>query len=175
MAARILHVSMAQPAIQLESNMTNSEWQHFFVLGATNRQKGRRGFRVFLCVLFVMGWCYPANCQPGATTVSRDNPSKRITVEGWVVNRKGGAQLVGTDFKLWIGGLAMWPNGYYSSGNKGKRVRVTGVLAEDHALPVFIPEEGEPPRQGIPVSEGTDMEKASHRYLLKDAGWELVR
>ena len=99
---------------------------------------------------------------------------KQITVEGFAVNRKIGAELVGTDFSLWIEGLSSWPKGYYSGGEKGKKVKVTGILAEDHGLPVFVPKKGEPPVQGIPVPKGTDLKKASHRYLLKNAKWELL-
>ncbi len=59
-------------------------------------------------------------------------------------------------------------------GDRGKRVKVTGVLTEDHALPVFIPKQGEPIPQGIPVPEATDLYQASHRYVLKEATWELL-
>ncbi len=116
----------------------------------------------------------PAKDQAGACVISAANLGKRIAVEGWAVNRPIGAELVGDDFSIWIDGLDFWPEGYYTGGDRGKRVKVTGVLAEDHALPVFIPEKGKPIPQGIPVPEGTDLYKASHRYLLKDARWELL-
>ena len=116
----------------------------------------------------------PAQAQAGTSVISAANLGKRITVEGWAVNSKGGAEVVGDDFSAWIDGLDFWPEGYYTGGDRGKRVKVTGVLAEDHALPVFIQKKGEPIPQGIPVPEGTDLHKASHRYLLKDATWELV-
>ncbi len=116
----------------------------------------------------------PAKDQAGTSVVSAANLGKRITVKGWAVNRPGGAEVVGTDFSVWIDGLDVWPEGYYAGGDRGKRVKVTGILAEDHALPVFIQKKGEPIPQGIPVPEGTDLHKAGHRYLLKDVAWELL-
>lgn len=90
------------------------------------------------------------------------------------MNRKIGAQLIGTNFDLWIDGLSSWPEGYYTAGNKGMKVRVSGILNEDNSLPVFIPQKNEPVVQGIPAPEGTDLQKASHRYVLRDADWELL-
>jgi hypothetical protein len=114
----------------------------------------------------------PDKDRTGASIVSAAHLGQRVTVVGWAVNRPVGAELVGSDFSVWIDGLGLWPEGYYSGGDRGKRVKVTGVLAEDQGLPVFIPKKGELPRQGIPVPEGTDLHKASHRYLLEDAMWE---
>jgi hypothetical protein len=130
---------------------------------------------VFLLLLFILSGCSVANNHPSTTRVTSVHFGKRISVEGWAVNRKMGAQLVGTDFDIWIDELCCWPEEYYSGGDRGKKVRVSGILGEDHGLPVFIPKEGEPPVQGIPVPEGTDLKKASHRYLLRDATWELLR
>lgn len=110
----------------------------------------------------------------GKELVTAANLGKRITLEGQASNRKIGAELVGSDFNVWIDGITDWPKEYRASGDKGKKVRVVGILAEDHGLPVFIPKEGEESIQGMPVPEGTDLEKASHRYLLKDAKWELI-
>jgi len=128
----------------------------------------------FLVLLFFAG-CSAFSNQAGAPVVSTVNLGKEITVEGWAVDRKIGAQLIGAGFDLWIDGLSSWPEGYYTGGDKGKKVRVSGVLAEDNGLPVFIPQKGEPAVQGIPVPEGTDLEKARRRYILKDARWELLR
>ena len=129
----------------------------------------------FILVLFVLSLYSPTNSQESAPpAVSSANLGKRITVEGRAINRKGGTQLVGIDFAIWIDNLNIWPKGYYSGGDKGKQVRASGILAEDHGLPVFIFKENKPPIQGIPVPEGTDLKKASHRWILKDAVWELV-
>jgi hypothetical protein len=134
-----------------------------------------KAMRIAVClVLVALIGCPPNNSWAGESPLSKANLGKQITVEGWAVDRKIGAQLVGSDFNVWIDGLSSWPKGYYTGGDKGKKVKVTGILAEDHGLPVFIPKKGESPIQGIPVPEGTDVKKASHRYLLKNAKWELL-
>ena len=115
-----------------------------------------------------------ADADAGANAVADANLGKEITVEGWAVNRKNGAQLVGDGFELWIEDLAGWPEGYYTGGDKGRKVMAKGILAQDHGLPVFVPKENEPIVQGIPVEEGTDLEKAGLRYILKKATWAPV-
>ena len=72
-----------------------------------------------------------------AVTLSKENLGRSLTVEGRAVNAKLGAQLVGDGFTVWIQGLSTWPEGYWSMGQPGKKLRVTGILVEDHALPVF--------------------------------------
>jgi hypothetical protein len=135
-------------------------------------------------VLIMTALSFLAGCpskagKPGpedaGSVVCDENLGKEITVTGWAVNRKNGAELVGEGgLELWIHDLASWPEGYYEGGEKGRKVRVTGILAKDHGLPVFVPKEGEPVVQGIPVEEGTDLDEASLRYVLKNARWELV-
>ena len=93
---------------------------------------------------------------------------KKVTLLGEAQSRKGGAALLGKDFEIWIDGLDGWPDKM-----RGKHVVVTGTVIERHDLPVFIPSPTEPAVQGIPVPKGTDLHKASHRYLLKDATWKL--
>ncbi len=105
--------------------------------------------------------------------VSAQNLGRRITVEGWAVNRKGGAALEGDGFTVWMEGMESWPAECCAGGARGRRLRATGVLAEDHGLPVFVPQQDQPIRQGIPVPEGTDLEVASRRFLLVDACWEF--
>ncbi len=131
--------------------------------------------RAFFFGLLILAGCSIVNNQTSTTSVSAVNLGKKITIEGWAVNCKTGAQLIGTDFDLWIDGLSSWPEGYYTGGEKGKKLRVFGILTEDNGVPVFIPKRDEPIVQGIPVPEGTDLRKASHRYILKDANWELIR
>jgi hypothetical protein len=48
---------------------------------------------LFLCAMLVLGGYSPALSQPGTTSVSAANLGKRITVQGWAVNRKLGAQI----------------------------------------------------------------------------------
>jgi hypothetical protein len=98
-----------------------------------------------------------------------------ITVEGTAQNAKLGAVLSDGGSSIWIDELDSWPEGFCVGEEPGKRVRVTGTVIERSDLPVFVPKEGEPPRAGIPVAEGTDLEKASRRFLLKDAKWDLVK
>lgn len=129
---------------------------------------------IFFLILPVLASCSAIHSQTRAADVSAVNIGKRIIVEGWAVNRKIGAQLIGTNFNLWIDGLSSWPEAYYTGGDKGKKVRISGILAEDNGLPIFIPRKDEPVVQGIPAPEGTDLQKASHRYVLRDASWELL-
>ena len=85
--------------------------------------------------------CSSPTTQLGALQITEENLGKQIMVEGWAVNRaKVSAQVIDPDFALWIdeNELHSWPNGYYSGGEKGRKIRVTGILTEDHALPVFI-------------------------------------
>jgi hypothetical protein len=93
-----------------------------------------------------------------------------VTLEGTAADAKLGALLVQeSNGAIWIDDLESWPNGYYLGGDKGKHVRVTGTVIERYDLPVFIQKEGEPLRAGIAVPPGTDLKKASRRFLLKDA------
>ncbi len=102
------------------------------------------------------------------------NIGEQITLTGKAVNVKLGAMVVVNDsLSIWIDGLESWPEGYYST-EESKWVRVTGKLIEKYYLPVFISEDGKPYQTGIPVPKGTDLKKASHRYLLKDATWEII-
>jgi hypothetical protein len=95
---------------------------------------------------------------------------KPTTVVGFLENWKLGPQLAGNDFSIWIeeGGKSL------PSELSNKRIIVTGTVIERNDLPVFVPEPGKPfVHQGIPVPEGTDLKKASHRFLLKDVTWKL--
>ncbi len=99
---------------------------------------------------------------------------KEIILEGNAESAKLGAlMIVGDSTSIWIDGLESWPEGYYST-EESKWVRATGKLIEKYDLPVFISEDGKPHQTGIPVPKGTDLKKASHRYLLKDATWEII-
>ena len=93
---------------------------------------------------------------------------KKVTLSGEAEHRKLGPALLGKDFSIWIDGLSEWPNEM-----RGKHVSVTGTVIERHDKPVFIPSPRNRGVQGIPVPKGTDLHKASHRYLLKDATWKL--
>jgi len=104
-----------------------------------------------------------------------DSLGKVIAVTGKAANTKMGALLIMKDStSLWIEGLDSWPKEYYLGEEKGKTLKVSGTVIEKYDLPVFIYKEGDPIKSGMPVPEGTDLKKASHRYLLKDAEWEII-
>lgn len=93
-----------------------------------------------------------------------------VSVEGIAEARKLGAALRGEGFDVWIDRLADWPREL-----AGRKVRVTGILEERNDLPVFVPRPGEAPAAGMPVAEGTNLQQASRRYVIRDAQWSLVR
>ena len=95
---------------------------------------------------------------------------RQVTLEGTAEARKLGAVLRGNGFDVWIDRLQDWPGQYV-----GHRVRVSGILEERHDLPVFIQKAGEPVAGGIPVPEGTDLQQASRRYVVRDAKWSLIK
>ena len=97
---------------------------------------------------------------------------KLVTVEGVAINVKVGAALYGDGEAIFIDGINSWADGNYFGGERGKsRLRVTGTVIERHDLPVFIPKKGELTPQGIPVPEGTDLHKASRRFLIQNPKW----
>ena len=127
-------------------------------------------------ILLMVG-CSSSTTTSGGCPVKKENLGKQIMIEGWAVNRaKASAQVVGSNFAVWIDEkeFRAWPKNIYSGGDTGKKVRVTGVLAEDHAYPVFVQRKGGPALQGVPVPEGTSMEEASHRWILKQVHWEAI-
>jgi hypothetical protein len=97
---------------------------------------------------------------------------KRVILEGTATNQKMGAALSGEGETIFIDGMDWWPADCFA-GDRGKRVRVTGTVIERYDLPVFIPGKDELPRAGIPVPEGTDLRKASRRFLIENAKWTV--
>ena len=91
-----------------------------------------------------------------------------ITVEGTAVNAKLGALVDTGSETLWIDGMHSWPEAAWD-----KRVKVMGRVIERSDLPVFVQKEGEPLMQGMPVPAGTDIKKASHRFLLSEVQWAI--
>jgi len=114
-------------------------------------------------------------CRQGGAPVGRANllqgsVGQRITLIGVAEPRKIGAALRGDDFYVWIDGLRDWPTGYVNH-----TVQVVGVLEVRQDLPVFVQRPGDLPKQGMPVPEGTDIDAASRRYVVRDATWDLLR
>ena len=131
-----------------------------------------RAFLALYLSLFVFCGCTTTPHAP-QTTFSKAQLGKRITLVGRALDLKLGALLSLDNSAVWIKGVDRWPDGYYLGGDTGKMVKVTGVLGEDHALPVYIEDENIV-ISGIPMPKGTDLRKASHRYILKKAKWELL-
>lgn len=100
--------------------------------------------------------------------------NQKVTIEGTAVDAKLGAQLLGQGPEIWIDGLDSWPEGFYLGGRQGKLLRVTGIVIERNDLPVFVSDEKEAQKTGIPVNKESDLEKARKRFLLKDAKWEVI-
>jgi hypothetical protein len=102
---------------------------------------------------------------------------KTVTVEGVALDAKLGAVVRGEQGQgeIWIDRLAEWPPGYTLGPQSGRRVRVTGTVIERADLPVFeeLPP-GAPQVTGMPVPKGSDLERASRRFLLAEARWALV-
>lgn len=103
-----------------------------------------------------------ADALPGAL-------GQRIAVVGVAENWKLGPRVVGEAVDVWVD-AASWP-----SDVRGQRVEVVGRLEERHDLPAFVPDPTEPPMQGIPAPAGTDVRVASHRYVLVDPEWRVLR
>ena len=94
---------------------------------------------------------------------------KELTGEGVAYDVKLGAMLELPDAVLWVDGIDAWPAGF-----NGKKVRATGVLIVKGDLPLFVRKPDEPVRSGIEVPPGTDLEKASRRYLLSKAKYSKL-
>lgn len=93
-----------------------------------------------------------------------------ITISGVAEDAKLGALLtIGPSHTVWIDGIDAWPEPL-----RGQRVEVTGKLVERDDLPVFVPRAGEPIVQGIPVAEGTDLDKARRRLVITEARYRRI-
>lgn len=114
--------------------------------------------------------------RPDARAVSdADAPEsligQRVAVTGVAENWKLGPKVTEGNLSLWVD-ARHWP-----ADVSGKRVEVVGVLEQRADLPAFREEDhatGELP-QGIPVPEGSDIRKASLRYVLAKPSWRVIR
>lgn len=93
-----------------------------------------------------------------------------VVLVGVADSRTGGAALSGDNFYVWLKNVPSWPANLVT-----KRVEVQGRLEVDHGLPVFVRQKNDPlPKQGISVTEGTDLREASKRYVLTHPTWTLL-
>ncbi len=100
---------------------------------------------------------------------------KRTTIEGVASNTKIGALvIINEDTSIWVDELESWPPEYHADGDNGKIVRVTGTIIERYDLPVQIKRASKPQGPEKPGLIATDTEETTHRYLIKNATWELV-
>jgi hypothetical protein len=87
---------------------------------------------------------------------------KWVRIEGISQSLKNGATIAGHDYRVWIEELDLWPRNI-----EDQKVQAVGILDERYDLPVFISD----PNlliQGIIVPEGTDLHKASHRFVIQN-------
>jgi hypothetical protein len=141
---------------------------------------------IVLLLLGLLIACAPTNSvgekdKNNNTKTSINEPlksliGKRITVKGKTVNLKGGAALIlenGT--QIWMDDMESWPLGYFINEQDTKIVKVSGILIERNDLPVFIYKDNDSLiQQGIPMPEGTDLNKASHRFVFEKYEWVVV-
>jgi hypothetical protein len=138
----------------------------------------------------------PPTVTKGARAMEpwKQRVGRRVEVVGYAVNAKLGAQLQADGATLWMSGLSSWPGDIWKRGVPLQRVRVRGLLREDHELPVYeLDVEGtiardEPISQGIfvpPSPHPGDPEEAPpkprlaamslrHRFVIVDHQWELL-
>ncbi len=106
---------------------------------------------------------------PSNSSLLADRVGPPVTLEGVAEKRKLGAALRGDGFDVWVDRLSGWPR-----ESVGRKLRVTGVLEERNDLPVFLQRPGEPVAAGMPAAEGTDLQQASRRYVIRNATWTLI-
>ncbi|MBL9147320.1 MAG: hypothetical protein JNM94_01365 [Phycisphaerae bacterium] len=94
-----------------------------------------------------------------------------VVLEGRMGNARRGAIVEGPGGSIDVDGLEAWPPDLDVHTAPGRRVRIRGTVIEKWDLPVFH-EDGGPPRSGMPVPAGTDLNAARRRYVLTGAVWE---
>lgn len=101
---------------------------------------------------------------------------KNVTFIGKTVNMKLGAALIlENGQQIWMDEMHSWPKGFYTE-KKTKSAKVTGLLIERYDLPIFSPNENDSIiQQGSPVPKDTDLQEASHRYLLIKYKWNEIK
>lgn len=105
---------------------------------------------------------------------------KKVTIIGKSTNEKVGATITLTNGKrIYIEDFDSWPKNYYLGENQSKTVKITGILIEKYDLPIQeYPDTDSTSflvKQAIQVPKGTDLKKASHRFLLKNVSWKIIK
>lgn len=116
----------------------------------------------------------PPRASPHAGSALADHLGGCVTVEGTAGGRKLGPELRVGDASLGVMLNARLET-TWDELPAGTRVRVKGTVRERADLPVFVPKDGEPMKAGIPVPEGTDLEKARKRLVVEADTLEVVR
>lgn len=107
--------------------------------------------------------------EPQSNVVSKEAVGTIVLLEGHPQRRKGGITVVGSGFEVWLLDEGLVPDDVFGDDATGPLMRFSGTLDEDQGLPVFIEEDSDLAVQGIPMPLGTDLEKARHRFVLRDA------
>lgn len=105
---------------------------------------------------------------------------KKITITGKSTNEKIGATVTLSNGKrIYIEDFNRWPKNYYLGENQSKTVKITGILTERNDLPILeYPDTDSTSflvKQAIQVPKGTDLKQASHRFLLKNVSWKIIK
>jgi hypothetical protein len=137
------------------------------------------------CTLAMVSGCPQSQAPSGSDSSTKEQAVSRpkdwsadvgrvVTVDGWVANQMLGASLQTEQGTIFIDGRDSWQEGFYSGGDRGKHLRVTGTVIKRDDVPVFVQKPGEPPRQGIPVESEAELQTAKWRFLLKEAKWTVL-
>lgn len=105
---------------------------------------------------------------------------KKITIVGKSTNEKIGATVTLSNGKrIYIDDFDSWPKNYYLGENQSKTIKITGILVERNDLPIQEYPDSDSTsflvKQAIQVPKGTDLKKASHRFLLKNVSWKVLK
>jgi hypothetical protein len=129
----------------------------------------------FVAVAAILVSAFVGGCSSTKTKLPPDRLKSlvgtQVVLVGVAESRKGGAAIRGLDFYVWLRDVNSWPENVVT-----KKVEVRGRLEVDHGLPVFVQNASDPiSPQGIPVPEGTDLKKASKRYVLTHPTWKVLQ